>query len=164
MRTHCSMLHHAGIEAQIIVARVVPFASSKILVVLRALLVNFLNHAPRLVSLDSVVLLDPLDALLHVGIDENLDHVALVSEHVVRAAAHDDAGRFLVVQLADDLGLQIEQVLAREKIAAVGRGDFLRIVAVKQPPLVGLVRQIEQRLVDAAVLRSLAYQLAGRNI
>ena len=119
-----------GVEAQIVVLRFAPVAVGVVLVVDLALAVFFLQTLLRGLLRLAVQAHNALGAMLHIGMDENMQRVRTVLEDEVRTAADDDAGT-LFRQVADDVGLA--------DVELVGNGH-----RVDQTHRVGRDRDIEQ--------------------
>jgi len=136
----------AGVEADVVVLGLAPVAVGVVLVVdlpLAVLLLQALFHG--LAGL-AVALAHAGGAVLHVGMDEDVQAVRLVLQDEIRAAADDDA-RALAGQIADDV------CLADVELIRHGHG-------VDQPHRVGRHGDVEQEAAgDGGVFADLLDEL-----
>ena len=105
---------HAA-HRQMIVAGISPLVLREVVIECRALLVLFphkILHVPRLLLID---LLGPLGPEGQRGMDKDVEQVLPLPQHIVGAAAHDDAGP-LLGHLADDLALDQEDLVVHGQL------------------------------------------------
>ena len=106
----------AGIDAQVIVLRHAPLLSRIKAVVIRAALIGFVDDMLGSGFVDPVTLHRLLLAILHVGIDKDVDTVRVISEDIVGTATHDDTG-FILGDFFDDLVLEQIELVVHGKIS-----------------------------------------------
>ena len=117
-----------GIEAEVVIARVIPGLAGVVFIVFLTTTVEAANARFRLLFRDVRTRGLMRDAGRLRRADEYAQDMRLIAQDEVRAAPNDDAGA-LPGELGDDLRLVIEEVLIRGEIVAFRR-DELSVVDI----------------------------------
>ena len=110
-----------GVDAEIIVARIIPLTSRVSLVIRAALTVDLFYLLFSLFPVKTKNFHSVLYAVFLVCPDEKAESSFSVSENEVSASSDDDAGRFLLRKFLYDLCLIVEEVFFRGEIRTVRR-------------------------------------------
>ena len=78
-----------------------------------------------------MALANGLDAPLHVGSDENIHRILIVSQHVIGRSSHEDTTAF-ISSLTDCVALKAEQTLLREVVVIEIVIAYQRCMQVKE--------------------------------
>ena len=115
------------VQGEVVVGRHTPLAVGVEAVVIAAAVVLVLDALGNRLVGGTVLLQDPLGAVLIVSVNEDVEAVLAVAEDVVGATAHNDAG-LLVGDVLDHLGLGLVELLVDRGVAVGARGAHGQLV------------------------------------
>ena len=98
------------------------------------------KQAPKLAgagSVDVLSLANCLDAVVDVGGDEDIDHVLVITQHIVGGSAHKYAVA-LIGSLSDGIALELVQTFLREVVVieiVIAQEATVQVVPYPQPSL-----------------------------
>ena len=95
----------AAVDAEVVAFAVSPFLASIVIVVRGALLLVAFDKLASGGSVDVLSLADCLDAVVDIGGDEDVDHILVVTEHIIGGSAHENAVA-LIGSLLDGVALE----------------------------------------------------------
>ena len=125
---HAKLLpQYPAVQSQIVVGGHTPLAVGVEAVVVPSAVVLVLDALGNRLVGGTVLLQDPLGAVLIVSVNEDVEAVLAVAEDVVGATAHNDAG-LLVGNVLDHLGLGLVELLVDRRIAVGARGAHGQLV------------------------------------
>lgn len=103
----------AAVDAEVVALAVSPFLACIVIVVGGALLFMVFDKLAGGGSVDVLSLAYSLDAVIDVGGDEDVDHILVVTQHIVGGSTHKHAVA-LVGSLPDGVALELVQAFLRE--------------------------------------------------
>ena len=122
-RVHTSLEpDRSAVQAQIIIAAVIPVMSCIVLIVFCTIFVCLLYVLHRRFAAERSALFRLFQTIVRIGIDEHPDQIFSPFQDEITTAPDDDTG-LLIRQCADDLCLIVEKVLIRQKVSALRRND-----------------------------------------
>ena len=95
----------AAVDAEVVAFAVTPLLACIVIVVRGALLLVAFDKLASGGSVDVFSLADCLDAVVDIGGDEDVDHILVVTEHIVGGSAHENAVA-LIGCLLDSVALE----------------------------------------------------------
>lgn len=119
-----------------VVRLIAPGALGVVIVVVCAILVGFDDFCLDLVGRDAVLLYRSLALVFLVGVDENIDNIAAIFEHVVGATTDDNARAF-VGDVTDNIASRDKEFVGERQL----RGTYIRTGAITTE------RKIVQKLI-----------------
>ena len=96
----------AAVNAEVVAFAVAPLLACIVIVVRGALLLMAFDKLAGAGSVDVFSLAHSLDAVVDVGGDEDVDHVLVITQHIVGGSAHEYAVA-LVGSLLDGIALEL---------------------------------------------------------
>ena len=105
----------AAVDAEVVALAVSPLLACIIIVVRGALLLVAFDELAGGGSVDVLALAHRLDAVVDIGGDEDVDHVLVITQHIVGGSAHKHAVA-LVGSLLDGIALELLQAFLREVV------------------------------------------------
>ena len=78
-----------------IIRYVAPRAGGIVIIIRRTLLVFLADGFLRLHGIQFIQPGNPLDALFHGGLDEDVQHILMITQHIVRAPAYNHTGALI---------------------------------------------------------------------
>ena len=133
----------AAVDAEVVALAVSPLLASVVIVVGGALFLVAFDELAGGGSVDVLSLAHRLDAVVDIGGDEDVDHVLVVTQHIVGGSAHKHAVA-LVGSLLDGVALELVQAFLREVVVIE--------VVVAQERQMGMEERLEESLLLIVLL------------
>mgnify|MGYP004519969149 FL=1 len=105
----------AAVDAEVVALAVAPLLACIVIVVGGALFLVAFDELAGGGSVDVLSLAHCLDAVVDIGGDEDVDHILVVTQHIVGGSAHKHAVA-LVGSLLDGVALKLVQAFLREVV------------------------------------------------
>ena len=109
----------AAVDAEVVAFAVAPLLACIVIVVRGALFLVGFDKLAGAGSVDVLSLADSLDAVVDIGGDEDVDHVLVITQHIVGSSAHKHAVA-LIGSLSDGVALELVQTFLREVVVIEG--------------------------------------------
>ena len=133
----------AAVDAEVVALAVSPLLACIVIVVGGALLLMAFDELAGGGSVDVLSLAHCLDAVVDVGGDEDVDHILVITQHIVGGSAHKHAVA-LVGSLLDGVALKFVQAFLREIVVIE--------VVVAQERQMGMEERLEESLLLIVLL------------
>ena len=133
----------AAVNAEVVAFAVAPFLACIVIVVRGALLLMAFDELAGAGSVDVLSLAHCLDAVVDIGGDEDVDHVLVITQHIVSGSAHENAVA-LIGSLSDGVALELVQTFLREVVVIE--------IAVAQEGQMGMEERLEESLLLIVLL------------
>ena len=133
----------AAVDAEVVALAVSPLLAGIVIVVRGSLLLMAFDKLAGAGSVDVLSLAHCLDAVVDVGGDENIDHILVITQHIVGGSAHKHAVA-LIGSLSDGVALELVQTFLREVVVIE--------IAVAQEGQMGMEERLEESLLLIVLL------------
>lgn len=129
----------AAVDAEVVALAVAPLLAGIVIVVGGALLFMVFDKLAGGGSVDVLSLAYSLDAVIEIGGDEDVDHILVVTQHIVGGSTHKHAVA-LVGCLSDGVALELVQAFLREVVV-------IEVVVAQERQM-----SVEERLEESLLL------------
>ena len=133
----------AAVDAEVVALAVSPFLAGIVIVVGGTLLLMAFDELASAGSVDVLSLAYCLDAVVDVGGDEDIDHILVITQHIVGGSAHKHAVA-LIGSLSDGVALELVQTFLREVVVIE--------VVIAQKRQMGMKERLEESLLLIVLL------------
>ena len=133
----------AAVDAEVVALAVSPLLASVVIVVGGALFLVAFDELAGGGSVDVLSLAHCLDAVVDVGGDENIDHILVITQHIVGGSAHKHAVA-LIGSLSDGVALELVQTFLREVVVIE--------IVIAQEGQMGMEERLEESLLLIVLL------------
>ena len=133
----------AAVDAEVVALAVSPLLACIVIVVRGALLLVAFDELAGGGSVDVLSLAHCLNAVVDIGGDEDINHILVITQHIVSGSAHEHAVA-LVGSLSDGVALELVQAFLREVVVIE--------VVIAQERQMGMEERLEESLLLIVLL------------
>ena len=133
----------AAVDAEVVALAVSPLLACIVIVVRGALFLMAFDKLAGAGSVDVLSLANCLNAIVDIGGDEDVDHVLVITQHIVGGSAHKHAVA-LIGSLSDGVALELVQTFLREVVVIE--------IAIAQEGQMGMEERLEESLLLIVLL------------
>ena len=133
----------AAVDAEVVALAVSPLLACIVIVVRGALLLVTFDELAGGGSVDVLSLAHCLDAVVDIGGDEDINHILVITQHIVGGSAHEHAVA-LIGSLSDSVALELVQTFLREVVVIE--------IVIAQEGQMGMEERLEESLLLIVLL------------